>query len=116
MPVLNLEDKQIQIFRRSWFVYGNGGVKSTLFNHKLIQGFVGHGDDRRKAYRESMGNITDRFGPDKGVKMEVTEECLKFCDLVMDKEYEQATDLMKINLIELMQKRKHRYSWKIPIK
>lgn len=36
---MELNDNQIQAFKKICFIYGNNGNKCTFLNHKLAQGF-----------------------------------------------------------------------------
>lgn len=88
---------QKDLFESAWFVYGNGGRKSTLLNHKLIQGFVQYGEDRREAYSHAEENMKERYTPEEfeRVKNQLpTEECFKFCDLVLEGNLLKAQELM----------------------
>lgn len=81
---LNLTDKQIKEFERIWFIFGNSGKKSTLFNHKLVQGFYESRENRIDAYRDGTKNIVEKYGQAEADKMAVTEECIAACELILN--------------------------------
>lgn len=56
---IKLSEKQIKELKKLWFVYGNGGEKHTLFNHKYIQGIIECSEQRTEYLKKKL----------------VTEEC-----------------------------------------
>jgi len=73
---INLTEEQTKAMHKLWFVFGNGGKKSTLFNHKLIQGFVEHLEDRRSDYACVNENIEEKYGKKYALENGITDECL----------------------------------------
>lgn len=70
MELLNA--KQRIALKKLWFVYGNGGPKSTLLNHKYIQGLLEYNEDRKKDYLEGNVNMIE-----KGFERDcLTDECM----------------------------------------
>lgn len=74
---IKLTDNQERKLKALWFVYGNDGPKSTLFNHKLIQGFVERYEDRRKDYEQVNDNLKDKWGEKYAKQNGITDECLE---------------------------------------
>lgn len=70
--MINPTKEQIKKLKDLWFVYGNGGPKSTLFNHKYIEGFIEFNEDRKQFYLDGYQNLVD-MGWDKEA---LTEECI----------------------------------------
>ncbi|KKN55713.1 hypothetical protein LCGC14_0579220 [marine sediment metagenome] len=87
---MNLTNKQRNIFKRIWFIYGNGGRKHTPLNHKLIQGFLEHNEDRMEDYRNGYDNLLKRFNKKIAKEHGVTPECFEVCDLILSNNIEQA--------------------------
>lgn len=81
---LNLTEKQVAAFYKLWWIYGNDGKKCTLFNHKLVQGFYEHRENRIEAYREGNKNMIERRGKEYAEKNGVTEECIKACEDILN--------------------------------
>ena len=54
MKKLILTEYQKEELNNLWFVYGNGGKKSTMKDHKFIQGFLEYGEDLRNFYNPSL--------------------------------------------------------------
>ena len=73
---MDITEEQMAKFHKLWFVYGNNGKKSTLFNHKLIQGFVEYNEDRREDYANVNKNLEEKFGKIYADKNGITQECL----------------------------------------
>ncbi len=59
---------------RLWFIYGNGGKKHTLGNHKFIQCLLESNEDYRKLYVKSPA-----------VLYKLTSECQIEVDKILDK-------------------------------
>lgn len=72
-------DQRVSL-NKLWWIFGNNGKKSTLFNHKLIQGFLESGEDRRNDYADTNKNIEERWLEKMGEKFvkerQITQECL----------------------------------------
>lgn len=49
-PLTSDQQRQLE---KLWFIYGNHGPKSTMPDHKFIQGFLEHGEDLREFYKPS---------------------------------------------------------------
>lgn len=60
-----------------WFIYGNGGKKATLGNHKFIQGLLEHGENNLKTYKDGYQNMIDRFGKKTADEKKLTDECVE---------------------------------------
>ena len=58
MKVVNLTRDQIKKLERLWLLFGNRGKKSTLFNHKYIQGFLEYNEDRSEIYLHGIEGLT----------------------------------------------------------
>lgn len=73
---IKLTESQKERFGKIWFVYGNGGSKHTMGNHKLIQGFYQYGEDRRSVYtsEETIKELERKKVYDT---WKVTDECLE---------------------------------------
>lgn len=56
-----------------WFLYGNGGAKYTLGNHKFIQGLLESNEDYRKFYVKTAQAIHC-----------LTQECIAEVDKIID--------------------------------
>ena len=56
-----LTTKQRKKLEDLWFTYGNNGRYHSMSNHKFIQGFLEHGEDRRGFYRpnEKLVRLVD---------------------------------------------------------
>jgi len=93
---MELTKEQKDCFSDLWFIYGNDGVKCTMLNHKLIQGFFEYDEDRRESYRQAAQNVKDRWGEDSRHMDElVTKECLLACNLVLKNRFVEAIELAK---------------------
>lgn len=81
-----LTHEQKSELKRLWFIYGNEGEKSTLFNHKLIQGFVEHSEDRREDYADVNKNLIERYtGTHLNYKdFMITQDCLDAVSKIID--------------------------------
>jgi hypothetical protein len=96
MNVIQLTKEQVNAFEKLWFIYGNGGIKSTLLNHKLVQGFYQYREDRRKLYENAGDNMRERgFSEDKIDRDDLTNECVKVCSLVLDGKISEAMNISK---------------------
>lgn len=84
MDTINLTEKQKKEFERIWFIFGNGGKKCTLFNHKLVQGFYEYNENRIEAYRDGNKNITEQYGEEYAKNNGVTEECISACEEILN--------------------------------
>ena len=87
---MELTNEQIKAFRQVWFIYGNNGKKCTMFNHKLIQGFIEFNEDRRADYRGGYDNMAERFGKQYAKKTAATTECFKICRLILEGKMDEA--------------------------
>ena len=76
---LQLTESQLKRFEKLWFVYGNSGSKSTLFNHKLVQGFLEYKENRIKVYVDGRKIMIKKYGKEEALKMAVTDECVSAC-------------------------------------
>ena len=74
---ITLTEEQRKALNKLWWIYGNSGKKCTLFNHKLIQGFVEAGEDRRNDYANTNKNIEEKYGKEYAIKNGITDECLE---------------------------------------
>lgn len=83
IPKLQLTESQLKRFEKLWFVYGNSGSKCTLFNHKLVQGFIEYNENRIKAYRDGNKNMIKTWGKDYAEKNGITEECIAACEEIL---------------------------------
>jgi hypothetical protein len=81
---LILNESQLERFKKLWFIYGNDGSKCTLFNHKLVQGFLEYKENRIKSYLQGNKNMVKRFGKEYADKNGVTKECVKECLLILN--------------------------------
>ncbi len=81
---INLTKSQKEKLRELWFIYGNSGVKCTLLNHKLIQGFVEYNEDRREDYKNANKNIEDSRGKEFAINNGITQECLNAISNIID--------------------------------
>lgn len=93
-----LTEKQLTAFKNLWFIYGNHGKKSTLFNHKLVQGFYEAQEDRRDAYNidKLKANIIEKYGETSIMLKDLpTEECFKVCELVLDNKIDEVLKIAK---------------------
>jgi len=79
MDNITLTQNQLKRFEKLWFVYGNSGKKSTLFNHKLVQGFYESSENRIEVYRDGNKNMLEKYGQEYVDKNGVTEECIAAC-------------------------------------
>jgi hypothetical protein len=79
MDKVILNEDQLKRFEKLWFIYGNSGKKSTLFNHKLVQGFYESHENRIDIYRDGNKNLEEKYGNDYVLKNGVTEECIAAC-------------------------------------
>jgi hypothetical protein len=69
---MKLTKEQIESLEKLWFIFGNKGSKSTLFNHKYIQGFLEANEDRKKPYLEGVKRLKEI-----GLGYEaITQECI----------------------------------------
>lgn len=92
---MNLSEEQKKAFEKMWFIYGNDGKKCTHLNHKLIQGFIEHNEDRREAYSEGYNNMVERFGIEYANRHAATKECFEICDLILSNKISEAIELAK---------------------
>ena len=67
---MKLTELQLNQLEKLWFVYGNNGRKSTLFNHKYIQGFIEAGEDRKEFYLEGIERLIERGFEKDGITLE----------------------------------------------
>ena len=84
MDKIILTEKQIEAFRKIWFVFGNDGSKCTLFNHKLVQGFYESRENRIEVYRQGNINMIEKWGKDYADKNGVTEKCIAACEQILN--------------------------------
>ncbi len=82
-----LTKEQLKCFSDLWFIYGNDGPKCTMLNHKLIQGFYEYGEDRRDIYKYADSRINENHN--------LTVECLKVVNLVLDSDFKKALKIAK---------------------
>ena len=96
---MELTEEQKEIFKKAWlYVYGNGGHKSTMLNHKLLQGFAQYEEDRREPYRKAESNMRERYTESEFDRLKnqlPTQECFQFCDLVLEGKFDEAKKLAK---------------------
>lgn len=93
---MKLASEQIKCFESLWFIYGNDGPKCTMLNHKLIQGFYEHKENRIDPYRQAFHNIKERFGSNSPqMKEVVSEECFQVCELVLQNKFIEALKVAK---------------------
>lgn len=92
---MNLSEEQLKAFEKLWFIYGNDGRKCTFLNHKLVQGFYEHHEDRRKPYLEGHTNMVERHGKEYADKHAVTQECIDVCTLVLENKIDEALQKAK---------------------
>lgn len=91
MKKIELTIEQLNTFKKIWNVYGNGGRKHTLMNHKLIKAFYEDHEDKRELYKNSESDIRARYGNIPSVmKNLVTDDCLKACELILENKIESA--------------------------
>jgi len=69
---MKLTKKQQRKLQKLWFEYGNNGRKSTMFNHKYIQGFLEYGEDRKEPYLDGIEELKKK-GFEKDA---ITQECI----------------------------------------
>jgi hypothetical protein len=50
---MELTDNQREKLNNLWFIFGNGGKKHSMKDHKFIQGFLEHNKDLRNFYKPS---------------------------------------------------------------
>lgn len=60
---INLTPSQRHSLDDLWFIWGNGGSKHTMSNHKFIQRILEHGIDNRDFYKPDteLIAIVDEF-------------------------------------------------------
>jgi len=87
---LKLTEKQIEVFKKLWFVYGNNGVKHTLLNHELIQGFLQYKENRIYIYIENQQNMKKNGFQKQIDKHWLTDECIFVCENVLKENFETA--------------------------
>lgn len=82
MANVKLTDSQRQELNRLWFIYGNKGKKSTLGNHRFIQGILARGEDNRELYLNGIQNMKYKgiYTPDKAI----TWECIDAVDKIIN--------------------------------
>lgn len=85
-----LTEDQIKAFERVWFIYGNDGRKCTFLNHKLVQGFYEHKENRIQPYTEGYANMVDRHGKEYADKHGITKECVEVCELILSNQIDLA--------------------------
>lgn len=73
---IKLTEEQENAFKTIWFIYGNGGRKHTMGNHKMIQGFLEHREDNRNFYIASNAQ-------EKSEEWCVSEECRAVVSLIL---------------------------------
>lgn len=81
---LSLTQSQLDRFKKLWFIYGNNGPKCTLFNHKLVQGFLEYQENRIEVYLQGNINMTENLGIEYATKNGVTEECVMACREILN--------------------------------
>jgi len=82
-----IELTPIQIGRLQvlWFVYGNGGRKSTKGNHSYIQGFIEFGEDRKEFYLDGVKNMRENGLSEEKIKSyELTTECINAVETILN--------------------------------
>lgn len=77
MIKVELTENQTEELKKLWFVYGNSGKKSTLFNHKYIQGFLEVGEDRKEPYLNGIENLKGRGLLHEAITIECIEKVEK---------------------------------------
>lgn len=82
--IVQLTESQMKRFEKLWFVYGNNGKKSTLFNHKLVQGFYESGENRINAYKDGNKNLVEKYGQKYADENGLTDECVAACQDILD--------------------------------
>jgi len=50
-PKMEITIEQRRFLEDLWFIWGNGGPKHSMSNHKFIQGIIERGDDDRKFFK-----------------------------------------------------------------
>lgn len=70
MKQLLLSEEQLKKLEKLWFVYGNGGKKCTMPNHRFIQNLI----EGSKDYRD--------FYP-------ITKDCIKAVDEILNQEQKE---------------------------
>ncbi len=90
-PII-LTEEQRKALNKLWWIYGNSGKKCTLFNHKLIQGFLEASEDRREDYIQGKINIIENRGQEYADKNAITDECLYAVSKVIDSPIKKATE------------------------
>lgn len=68
--ITNEQKKQLE---KLWFIYGNGGSKHTLGNHKFIQNLLTDNEDYRSFYRRRLAAIHS-----------LTDSCMNDVDKILD--------------------------------
>lgn len=92
---MELSANQKKALKEAWFIYGNKGRKSTLLNHKLIQGFLHYNEDRRTIYIKGNKNMKNSLDPEQYSRSKVTDECLKVVNLILDNNIDKALKIAK---------------------
>ena len=85
---MNLTKEQKECLENIWFIYGNDGPKCTMLNHKLIQGFIEHNEDRREDYKYAKSRLA-------GEGYNLTMECWDVVNLILDSQCDKAIKIAK---------------------
>lgn len=78
---MKLTENQVKELEKLWFVFGNNGKKSTLFNHKYIQGFLEAGEDRKEPYLNGLERLKERGMEKDGI----TQDCIESVEKIVYK-------------------------------
>jgi hypothetical protein len=81
---IELTGKQRKSLNKLWWIYGNDGTKSTLWNHKLIQGFIEYNEDRRDDYMNVNLRLRKKYGRSGELLDGITDECLNDISKIID--------------------------------
>lgn len=80
--LINLEQRKK--LNKLWFIYGNGGPKSTKGNHSFIQGFLERNSDDRDFYLKGIENMKERgFSDAQILQMGITQDCIDAVDDIL---------------------------------
>ena len=82
---IELTPEQLESLSKLWFVYGNGGRKSTKGNHSYIQGFIEFGEDRKEFYLDGVKNMRENGLSEEKIKSyELTTECINAVETILN--------------------------------
>lgn len=82
---VTLTPEQKSALRKLWWIYGNGGPKSTKGNHSFIQGLIEYNENRKTFYVNGIQNMRDNGVPESKIgSLAITQECIDEVEKILN--------------------------------